>query len=507
MRLPTTLVGFRLFLTCWLVYGLHFATDFVREHYLVMSIVESHTYALDPYYGLHVDIFKNPPRAKVQGAHHGANPGISMLAAVPYFFARPVVDRIVARELTARRAHGDTVTAIYRDERAQRVEFYKTVRQRGLDLRFGLVGIVTMLLCMAPLSAGSVVLLFGVLERIGVTRVTALGLSLLYAFGTPVFFRTGYLNQNLGLGMLAFFAFGLLWNPAGKCGWSERTRFVLAGGLAGLAFLCDYSGFIPLGLLGLYAWSRAAEDGGAASGLRRAAWYALGAMPGILLLWQYQWASFGNPFLPPQNWMAPVEWIDVGYKGVGGLSPELIRMLLVDPRFGLLITMPMAVLAPFSLWLARRGKSPLAMRETVVCLAISVALILFFGTVQYTRLQWVTGIRYLAAALPFLFVATVPALLRLPRLVVAGIAMLSLLIGWSMAMVRSPGTVLDNVTHVLVEGLQLPWLTVLSKMSAQYLPWLSGRPSPGVWFLGLALVLWLVWGLEDPFRRLSKPVA
>ena len=69
--MPTSGVRLRLFFTCWIVFVLHFATDFVREHYLVISMVEDHTYALDKYYGLHVDIFQNPPSAKVQGAHHG----------------------------------------------------------------------------------------------------------------------------------------------------------------------------------------------------------------------------------------------------------------------------------------------------------------------------------------------------------------------------------------------------------------------------------------------------
>ncbi|HSB53785.1 MAG TPA: hypothetical protein VLD58_05490, partial [Gemmatimonadales bacterium] len=97
--MPRTAIRLRLFLTCWIVFVLHYATDFVREHYLVVSIVEDHSYALDKYYGLHVDIFKNPPEAKVQGAHHGANPGMSMVAAIPYALFRPAVDFIVSREL------------------------------------------------------------------------------------------------------------------------------------------------------------------------------------------------------------------------------------------------------------------------------------------------------------------------------------------------------------------------------------------------------------------------
>ena len=39
----------RLFLTCWVVFCLHFATDFVREHYLVVSIVEDASFDLNKY--------------------------------------------------------------------------------------------------------------------------------------------------------------------------------------------------------------------------------------------------------------------------------------------------------------------------------------------------------------------------------------------------------------------------------------------------------------------------
>src|SRR4026208_401060 len=94
-------IRLRLFLSCWLVYVLDFATDVVREHYLVMSIVEDHSYRLDQYNGMHADIFMNPPNARVQGAHHGANPGISMVAPLPYFIFRPAVDFVVKRELAA----------------------------------------------------------------------------------------------------------------------------------------------------------------------------------------------------------------------------------------------------------------------------------------------------------------------------------------------------------------------------------------------------------------------
>jgi len=489
----------RLFLTCWLVFVLHFATDFVREHYLVISMVEDHAYRLDKYYGLHVDIFQNPPEARVQGAHHGANPGISMLAAIPYLLLRPAVDFVVERELSARMARGDTST-VYRDDRPRRVEFYRNTRRRGLDIRFGLVAAITLVFCMAPLSAGSVIVMFNLLESMGLARRLALGFSLLYAFGTPLFFRTGYLNQNLGLGIFAFVAFALIWDPGGRIGWTAQRRFLAAGLLGGLAFLCDYSGAILMGLLGFYAWWRASDDAGVRGGFRLSLWYLLGCIPGILLLWQYQYASFGNPFLPPQHWMATVEWIEVGYKGVGGIQAELLRLLLIDPRYGLFITMPIAILALAAPWLSRQHGTLLPRREALVCLGLAAALVLFFGTVQYTRLQWVTGIRYLAAILPFVFVAAVPAMLRLPRVLTYALAVVSVTISWSLAMVRSQGTVMENLQHVFIGGLQLPWLTVLSKLSAQYLPWLTGGVSALPLMLLWGALIWLVWRVDAPWK-------
>jgi hypothetical protein len=124
--------------------------------------------------------------------------------------------------------------------------------------------------------------------------------------------------------------------------------------------------------------------------------------------------------------------------------------------------------------------------------------------VQYTQLQWVTGIRYLAAILPFVFLAAVPALLRLPRAVSLGFAVVSVVVSWSLAMVRSQGTVAENIKHVFVEGFQLPWLTVLSKLATQYVPWLTHGVS-ALPLMGLCGVLvYFIWRVEDPWRRFEN---
>jgi hypothetical protein len=200
--------------------------------------------------------------------------------------------------------------------------------------------------------------------------------------------------------------------------------------------------------------------------------------------------------------MAPVPWIDVGYKGVGGLSPELLRMLLVDPRFGLFVASPIMLLALVAPFLPARV-SFLPRRVMIFCLVLTLAFVLFFGTVQYTRLQWVTGIRYIAPVLPFLFLPTAAVLLRLPRAIAWGLALMSFVVSWSVAMVRSQGTVLENVERVFLGGFQLPWLTVLSKTAAQYAPWLSDiSPLPLLVLLGVTI--YAIWTIRDPWQQIGE---
>jgi len=502
-RLPLTTrsIKIRLFLTCWLVFVLHFASDFVREHYLVASIVEDHSFRLDKYLGLHVDIARNPPKAKVQGAHHNANPGISMVAAIPYFVLRPIVDAIVERNLAQRHSTGDTTT-VYNDPRPDRVAFYAKVRRLGLDVRVALVGAITMAFCMAPLTALSAVLLFDLLFRLGLRRAHALSLALLYAFGTPVFFRTAFLNQNLAVGVFAFAAFYLLWDPDDGNWLGVRWRYAIAGFFGGLCLLCDYSGAIALGLLGLYGWLRRRDAVELSSAFKETAWFAVGALPPVALLLFYQWASFGNAFYPPQHWMVPIELTNTGYQGVGVFRLELLRLLLLDSRYGLFVTAPVLMVGAGALFL-KRERALIPRREIAFCLAFSILFVLFFSQVEYTTLQWVTGIRYLTPVIPFLFLPTAAVLLCIPRIFTYALALISFGISWSMAMVRSQGTVLDNVVHVAVEGFQLPWLNVLANTATQYAPWLRRDVSPLVLFVFLGSILAIIWTLRNPWRPLS----
>ncbi len=489
--------AWRVFLTLWLIYSLHWATDFVREHFLVASIAERGTFALDEYLGIHPDLFLHTDGH----AYHGANPGISMLAAVPYAIARPLTDRIVARELSTREAQ-PSAQAEYDDPREARRKFYGTVRARGWDVKFGLISLITMIACMAPLSALVGTVFFQVLRGLGAGLITALTGTGLYAFGTPVFLRTGYLNQNMAVAVAGFIAFALLWNPGTWCRWSWRARWIIAGALCGFALLCDYSGGLMIPIIGSYAlWGRW-QEAGRSEAWRGAAMFALGLTPPILLLWFYQWAAFGFPFWPPQHYMPPIEWSDLGYQGVTGPQADLLTMLLLDPRFGLLVVMPLSLLAVAAPWVNRRGRGPLPQVEIWVMLLVSIAYILFFSMIHYTRLQYITGLRYLIPVVPFLALAALSVLARLPRVIALSVVFVSVMVNWGLAMGRfqeQEASILETLARVYLHGLQLPALTTLSKMAPQYLG-AAQAISPTAAFLGTAVIVALIWTVRYPWQ-------
>jgi hypothetical protein len=498
MAMSTRSTAIRVFVSLWIIFSVHWATDFVREHFLVLSIVERHTFALDGFEDLHPDIFVH-----IDGhSYHGANPGISMVGAIPYFVLSPIVDRIAERELASRPPGGGEEPE-YNDPRRARREFYAEVRARGLDVRFGLIGLVTQVFANAPLSALGGSVFFLVLIGAGLSRRTALGGTLLYAVGTPVFMRSAYLNQNLAVGIFGFLAFALLWNPGTWCGWSRRVRYALAGACAGLALLSDYSGGLILALLGLYVLLRQLDEDRWPEAIRSSLWYVAGSVPPVLVLWYYQWSAFGFPFYPPQHYMPPVEWSDLGYQGVAGPSPDLAWMLLIDPRFGLLVNTPVIILALGAPFLAARG-SFLPRRESLLMCAVGVLFLLFFSSVHYTRLQYITGIRYMVPVIPFLVLAAIPLLLRLPRALTYGIVVVSVIINWGLAMGRplnDEGSIVESLARIYLGGFQLPALNTLSRMSASYVPGASSF-SAGVVLVVTGIVLYAVWTVKRPWRGL-----
>jgi hypothetical protein len=346
--------------------------------------------------------------------------------------------------------------------------------------------------CMAPSSALAVVLIFYVLRRLFLSDKTALWLALLYAFGTPAFFRTGYLNQNLMLGHIGFAGFVALWNPGDSVRWSLKKRYFLAGFAGGTALLFDYSGAIFL--LGLFAYGIFKSLRAKSETFRHTCWYVLGALAPVALLWFYQWKSFGNPFLPGQHWMPIIEWVRPGYRGFTFPQPDLIFDLAFDYRYGLFVSSPILLLALLAPFLDRNPRR-LPKLELELILALFAGLWLFFSTFHGVLVQYNTGIRYMAPIFPFLFLPAAIMLMRLPRLVIYLTAVLVVTESWCLAMYRDveQGFGLFNpVLHVFTGGFMLPALTTLSRMQA-FSGLLPNGASPLPLFTLTAAFLYAVW--------------
>ncbi len=71
-RLTPREIAVRLFLTCWIVFSLHFATNTVREIYLALAIGDHLSFRVDEYANLHPDLFEK----EGYGWHIGSNPGV-----------------------------------------------------------------------------------------------------------------------------------------------------------------------------------------------------------------------------------------------------------------------------------------------------------------------------------------------------------------------------------------------------------------------------------------------
>lgn len=491
-------IPLRLFLTVWLVYAAHATTNVARETYLAVAIGERLTIQVDPYLGLHPDLFPIEGR----GAYINSNPGASMLGAVPYALARPAIEGLF-------RLRPDLATpkppAAYADPRPNRTLLMNEMRARGLDVRLALAALVTQFGLMAPLGALAAVLVFLFFRtRLGNDR-TALWVALGYALVTPLLFRSAFLNQNALLAQAVLGTCLLLAWPGAELPERRPRRWWLAGLLLGAGLVLDYSA-APLALaFGCWALAEGWRAGGVAGMARLGGACLAGAsVPLLGLLW-YQWAAFGSPWFPAQRYMPATELSVHGWNGMTLPSAELLWRNLVDPRYGLLAFCPMLVAGLAAPFLRdRRGMPPAGL--IVVALVGSLALLVFNSANQFAHLQWNTGVRYMVPAVPLLFLLAAPVLLSAPAWLRWSLLLPSALISWAVAATREDvGTALKLF---MTDGPTLPILIVLRKTADAYAPWLAGglQPYGMVSVAVVAALLVIIWRAGRSRRPAVAPV-
>ncbi len=480
----------RLFLTCSVIFLLHFATNTVREIYPALSLGDRLSFDVSEYNGLHPDIFEMPGR----GVFINNNPGASMMGAVPYFFLHPVVNSVVDRVNIQRAAATNVDPQAYDSIYPMAREFYERSRERGFDIKFGLGAAITQALVMVPMSALSVLLMYWVLLQLINKPRTALLLALLYAFATPVFYRTAQLNQNLLLAHFAFFAFVLLWRPGSQDTAHERTPFFFLAGLcAGWTVVLDYSGLVALAALSVYAivkWHAFPSNERSIAQLGR---FALGVTICGAILMAYQWSSFGNPILPAQSYMPPANYTDAGYRGFSLPSLDLLFDTAFSLKFGLFTSAPLLLLALYvPAWL-RKSTSIFQRPELIFMISLISLFFIFCAANQYGRMQFNTGVRHIVPVVPFIFLLAANALIRLPVVIGAIVGALGTYWMWCLVMYRDVelgSGIFEAIKNITLGGFQLPWLKTLERMG--YVQESSVLPL----FLLAAVVIWILWNVN-----------
>lgn len=481
-------IAVRIFLVSWLVFSLHFATNTVREIYPALSLGDHLSFDVSEYAGLHQDIFEIQGR----GTFINNNPGASMIGAIPYALFRPVTDRIVGGVQRTRAANSQVEPARFDTVYTLAQEFYEKSRERGFDVKFGLAAGITQAFAMAPLSALGVVVMFWILLSLTNNRIASILLAFLYAFATPVFYRTAQLNQNMLLADFALFAFSLLWRPWIKDDAKKKPLYFLAGLCCGWTVVLDYSGIVAVAALSVYALacrlSRPADE----RNIFDFAKFGLGiALSGAVLM-AYQWTSFGNPILPAQSYMPSANFTDLGYRGFSLPQTDLLFETAFGLRYGLFTSAPILLLAFFVPTWLRKHSRLLQPRETIFIASFVVMFFIFCAANQYGRMQFNTGVRHIVPVVPFIFLLTANVLLKMPKIIAVAIGILATYWSWCLVMYRDVEQglgVFESIKHVTLEGFRLPWLTTLERME-----FVNNASAIPLLFL-TGVFIWLIWSI------------
>ncbi|MCC7011829.1 MAG: phospholipid carrier-dependent glycosyltransferase [Planctomycetes bacterium] len=524
-------VKVRLFLICWIVYSTFFATNVVREHYPAFALIDRGDWVCDRYAGMHWDLFRHTDGH----VYTGNNVMGSLIAVPPLLVFDPLLDRLEQHslaKLAEARAAGREIEATYDTRYPLRQKMFRQVKEAGLDLRFGASTAITSAFLMAPLCAGLVVLMYATLRARSVARERAVWLAFLFAFATPVFYRSAHLNHNVFLMVALFGAFLLLWPKPGEREPLSISRRAWAGFLCGMALSLDYAGVVPAGMLALYFVVSRARRAGLACALREALPCVLAALPPLVFLLGTQWAMYGDAFTPGQFVMPKQnEYVDIGTRGIALPSPEIFLKNLLSPSWGLVPFAPLLVFAFIGAGGTREEQRVLPRRERVWVWLLATSFAAFCAMNVYSLLQFNTGFRYLLPLVPLLFLLAADPLARLERRWLAalscavvfhavvlsmtrhvsdtendlrkaavqlGVEACELEGYWTLMLSETP--VPQSFVRLCNEGPQLPWLTVL-RQTSPHVAWLGNPLLPaGVLFAVGALCV-LLWRLGSRAER------
>lgn len=402
---PDRRIAAGIFLLTFVTYAYFFGGSGFNQNAtfdLTRAIVEQRSLSIDRYASNTGDISFYEGRVYSNKA-----PGTSFLAAVPYAF------------------------------------LYVIERLSGIDADDPLVLTLNLYLCTVAVCGTSgallAMLLFLEARRREIPKRWALAISLIVAFGTPVFAYSTMLFVHVPSAAFVLLSFLAITG--------RRSRPLAAGFWIGLAGLLNYL-CIPLALifaLTLLVRTRRMADLGR---------FLVGGLPFAVLLAAYQLAAFGaihrtsvattNPaFLTEGAWLGVIK----------APSGEAFAGITISPYRGLLYISPILLLALIGVWLSWRHRW--LERSTIVCIVASSGyMLLANSSFNGWHGGYTIGPRYLIPIIPLLglFLFAMARRLKLMWIVLGG---LSVVLNFAATVVdpQPPDILRDPLGHYALPAL------------------------------------------------------
>jgi len=431
---------FKLFLTIWIVYAVYVtpAGGVTPNRYvdLVHSIVNEGRFTIDTYHENTID------KSYYNGHYYaGALPGPAFLA-VPAYVVFKGVYALVPQSIK----NSASGVQSYKKDKQPNSSFYGSVD----NVEFFLSQVFLNLTVLAPFSALGGLLLFKTIRRLGYDAGIALTVTILYAFGSIVFFYSTVFFEQVFSATLGIAAFYLVLGTIQSSGNEYRSSLVFSAGLlAGCGLLVEYTTIFIGGWLGLWLLLTVHR--------RQIIFFAMGFLIPIAVLMAYDYVLFGNPLDTPYAHLIQVHESVHGIGFFGATYPRLERFLglLVGPERGLFLFMPITMVGllgvAWSIWKRRLQALP-----ALICAGIFGFYLLFFSSFTNWRGGSAFGPRYFIAPLPFLFIGVAFAFDFFPRVLIYILGAFSILINWAGAQFGFAGSPLEHIRNVVAQGPTLP---------------------------------------------------
>ena len=244
-----------------------------------------------------------------------------------------------------------------------------------------------------PTALGAV-LLYRMLQTLGVGRNAGIGFSLAYGLATMIF---PYATVLFGHTLAASLAIGgfssLVRLRHARSGASTPWLPAAAGASLGAALVVEYPCALIAAILFLYAASFIRP-------LRRLGWLILGGAAPALALTAYHWVVFGGPTALPYAFSTQSDRDQGLFMGIGAVDPHALWSILFSSYRGLFFSQPWLLLAaPGLVVMALR---PALRAEAAVCSAVFVLFVGMNASLVDWPSGWGFGPRYLIPAIPFL---------------------------------------------------------------------------------------------------------